>query len=352
MQNVLQKNIKDEFAQIVKRYLSVGMAVKNYSAMCKLLNQEEKIGTRSKKYQMEDWKRYLDWEKAGHKFIILKIYDEPLEKIDKRSKGNNSEYLPHIELILLNYLSKQEGYKATFTVRQLFLMLSMVNRNYIEKDYQKVKEQNSSISKWQYNHFYQRSYQKLKEVLFGALNNLKNRRLIDYEKLTMIKIREFVDGSLRNTVRLATDDEKNYIRDTQREVLKEMKLESITQVFLKSKTEEFYNRVNQLLWERYNIYFSFIEIEILFTHKYIIEALEQAEINMERKMLNGKVVNFMNKQAENNYEKSQQEYDKQVEEYMEHILGRPSEMALSKFFRLNDMYLEVQEKLAEILIEM
>ena len=43
---------------------------------------------------------------------------------------NNSEYLPHIELILLDYLSKQQDQVACLTINDMFLLLYMVNRNY------------------------------------------------------------------------------------------------------------------------------------------------------------------------------------------------------------------------------
>jgi len=351
MQSVLQKNIKDEFAQIVEKNLSIGMAVKNYSIMCNLLNQEEKSG-KSKKYQMEDWKRYFDFKKVGHKLIILEIYDQPLEKTDKRVKGNNSEYIQHIELLLLSYLSKQKGYRASFTVKKLFLMLSMINQNYIDKDYKKIKENSiADITNYDINHFYQRSYQKLKEILFGSLRNLENRRLIDYTENTVINIREIIDGKIiQNNIRLATNDEKNYIRDTQREVLKEMELEIITQVYLKFKAKEYFDRVNELLWERYNIHYSFTEIDILFTHKYILEALEQAEILAQEKKLNDKVINYMNKQAKNNYEKKQQEYEKEYEKLIDSWIGEVSPFEVKKLFKLPDTYLDTQMELAEILI--
>jgi len=351
MQSVLQENIQDGFAQIVKRNLSIGMAAKNYSTMCKLLNQEEKSG-KSKKYQIEDWRRYFDFKKNGHKFIILEIYDQPLEKTDKRAKGNNSEYIQHIELLLLSYLSKQKGYRASLTVKKLFLMLSMINQNYIDKDYKKIKENSIvDITNYDINHFYQRSYQKLKEILFGSLRNLENRRLIDYTQNTVINIKEIADGKLiPNNRRIATDDEKNYIRDTQRQVLKEMGLEIITQVYLKFKAKEFFDRVNELLWERYDIHYSYTEIDILFTHKYIVEALEQAEIEVQGKKLNDKVINYMNKQAKNNYEKNQQEYEREYEKLIDNWIGEVSPFEVKKLFKLDDTYFDAQMELAEILI--
>ncbi|ABI68620.1 hypothetical protein Swol_1312 [Syntrophomonas wolfei subsp. wolfei str. Goettingen G311] len=354
MQNVLQKNIKDEFARIVERNLSIGMAVKNYKIMCDLLDEEVKDGNRNRKFQMEKWKRYFDFKKVGHKFIILEIYDQPLEKTDKRAKGNNKEYIQHIELLLLSYLSKQKGYRASFTVKKLFLMLSMINQNYIDKNYKEIKENSiTDVTNYDINHFYQRSYQKLKEILFGSLRNLENRRLIDYTENTVINIREIVDGKLiQNNRRLATDDEKNYIRDTQRQVLKEMGLEIITQVYLKFKAKEYFDRVNELLWERYGIHYSYTEIDILFTHKYIVEALEEAEILAQEKKLNDKVINYMNKQAKNNYEKNQQEYKREYEKLIDSWIGEvsPIEVENLNLFQLQDTYLDAQMELAEILI--
>jgi len=84
------------------------MTVKNYKMLCELLEQEVKNG-KSKKLQLEDWKRYFDWEKSGQKFIITDVYDTPLTKEDKRKLGNNSIYVKYIEVILLQYLSKQQG---------------------------------------------------------------------------------------------------------------------------------------------------------------------------------------------------------------------------------------------------
>ena len=68
--------------------LNIGMVVKNYKELCSLISQEVKTGN-SKKYQLEDFKCYFDWEKSGQKFIISDIYDTPLTKEDKRKLGNN-----------------------------------------------------------------------------------------------------------------------------------------------------------------------------------------------------------------------------------------------------------------------
>lgn len=51
--------------------------VKNYKVMCELLKEFEKSGA-SKRAQQTEWKRYIDFEREGQKYIIKEIYDIPL----------------------------------------------------------------------------------------------------------------------------------------------------------------------------------------------------------------------------------------------------------------------------------
>ena len=103
---------------------------------------------------------------------------------------------------------------------------------------------------------------------------------------------------------------------------------------------------------KYNINFTYTDIKIIFNREHIIEALEQAELNMHKIMLNDKVINSINDQAESIKEKSEKNYNEQVDEYMNRILGLPSQMSLSKFFRLNDVYIYAQNELAELLLRL
>ena len=69
--------------------LSIGMTVKNYKVLCRLLGQETTTG-KAKQYQLKNFERYFAWEKAGQKFVIVDIHNPPLEKIDLRKLGNNT----------------------------------------------------------------------------------------------------------------------------------------------------------------------------------------------------------------------------------------------------------------------
>jgi len=344
-------SLQDNLYQLVKNNLYVGLVIKNYKLLCHLLEQETKTSD-SKKAQEKEWKRYFDWEKKGHKYIIIEVYNEPLEKNDKRSLGNNSIYVQHIELLLLNYLTKQEGFKTTLTLKKLFLLMGMINQNYINEDKEKMKANSEYITDYHINHFYQRTYQKLRKIIFDTLRNLKNRCLIDYEELIMINIKEIINNKVFINTRPATDEEKKNIMEIKKIILNEMGLESITLVHLKFKHTEFYNKINILLKQRYDINYTYTDIKILFTREHIVNALEQAEINMQKIMLNDKIIIAVDEQAEHNLEKSKKNYDEQVEEYMKHIIGKPSAMSLSKFFKLDDVYLYAQHELSELLLRL
>ena len=337
--------------QLIKNNLYVTQVIKNYKILCELLEQEVKQG-KSKILQLKEISRYINLEKEKQKFIVIEIYTEPLPKDDKRMLGNNSIYVQHIELLLLNYLSKQEGYTTKITLKNLYLLLGMVNPKYIQENTEEMKKHSSDITTFQINHFYQRTYQKLREIIFGSLNNLRNRRLIDYDELIMINLQKKIGKSTFATVRETTEEEKNIIRDIEKEVLINMGIESITLIHLKFKTKEFYGKVNHLLRERYNINYTYKDIKIYFTKKYIDQALEQAELLIQKRMLNDKIVTVLDEQAEKKLEKSIENYNEQVEEYLKHIIGKPSQMSLNKFFKFDDVYLYAQHKLSELLIRL
>ena len=78
----------------------------------------------------------------------------PISKQDKRRLGNNSVYVKYIELILLQYLSKQEGYTKTFTKRNWWELLGMVNRKYNKISKKYLEDIDYVITKFEINHFY------------------------------------------------------------------------------------------------------------------------------------------------------------------------------------------------------
>ena len=102
--------------------------VKNYKVMCELLNEEITAGD-SKKAQINRWKRYFDFHKEGQKFIIDEIYDEPFPTDDAR-KRREGLCVKYIELLLLEFLSRQQDYKVTVGNKEMYRILGMTNDRY------------------------------------------------------------------------------------------------------------------------------------------------------------------------------------------------------------------------------
>lgn len=65
--------------------LEVGMIIRNYKEMCKIL-EEEPLSSCGKKTQLENWKRFFKWINVGQRFVIKEIYDEPLDVVLEKRK--------------------------------------------------------------------------------------------------------------------------------------------------------------------------------------------------------------------------------------------------------------------------
>lgn len=328
----------------IKDILQSGMIISNYKKMCKLLNEEELQGD-SKISQIKEWKRCFDFDREGQKYIINEIYDEPLSKDDKRVVGNNNEYAKFIELLLLNYLSKQKGYTAILTTKQLLSLLGMVNQNYLDKDHKKLE--NDDITIFDVNHFYQRSYKRLCEILFTTLNNLQNRKLATYSKLTMIT--QTMASGIQET-REATDEEIKDIQKVEREVLVNMGYDNISKIFLSFQQDRYYNRVQELLIERYDIDKVYNLLKIIFHQPHIIKALEEAELETNKIMLNDKIIYAIDKQADNNFEKNTKQFNEYIDILEDNSLWG-KRIADKKPFKFSDIYLFAQKKLSQYLLK-
>lgn len=327
--------------------LSIGMTVKNYKVLCELLGQQVKSG-KSRKYQLEDFNRYFEWEKSGQAFIITDIYDTPLTKEDKRRLGNNSIYVQCIEVILLQYLSKQEGYTRTFTKRNWWEMLGITNHKYGRVSENQLKNLDYTVTQFEIKHFYQRCNKKLEQILFSALNSLKNRKLIMYEIQTVIVE---IDTKGKERYFLASDDEKKNILQVERHVLHNiMGYEKMFQVFLRFQQAEFYKKVNDLLLELYGWKYYFKQVKIIYTPEDVREALPQMEVNLQKELLNKRVINFLNNNAKEFYNTKISDYEEKTKNLLAEYIGEAPKTATKSLWRIPDTYLTAQSILTDELI--
>ena len=323
--------------------LEIGMVVKNYKEMCNILKEEIKVG-KARQLQLKDWERYFEWEKSGQKFVIIDIYDMPISKQDKRRLGNNSVYVKYIELILLQYLSKQEGYTKTFTKRNWWELLGMGNRKYNKISKKYLEDIDYVITKFEINHFYQRCNKKLEQILFSALNNLKNRKLLIWEMQTVIVTED--DYGSEDFI-LANDEEKKLILEVERYILKNvMGYEKMFQIFCHFKQEEYYRRVNEKLYELYGWDHYFKQIKMIYTQKNVLEAIEQSEIDLQKAILNEKIIKVLNNNAEEKYNADKKKW----EEQRNNLIFGEFDTSLKGVWNIPDTYLEAQRILTDELI--
>lgn len=321
--------------------LTIGIAIKNYKELCKILGQEIKTG-KAKQLQIENFKRYFDFEKSGQKFIITDIYDIPLTKEDKRKLGNNLIYVKNIELILLQYLSKQENGTKTFTKRDWWELLGMTNHKYNKIAKEELKQIDTVVTTFEINHFYLRCNKKLEQILFSALNNLKNRKLILEPEIQTV----IVDSNYNYF--LALDSDKKKILQEERYILKNvMGYEKISQVFCRFKQNEYYRMVNDRLNELYGWHHYFKQIKLSFIPSNIIEAIPQTTIDLQKAMLNERIIKVLNESAEEKYNADKQKW----EEIRNNLIwGDYNSLSKSKAWDIPDTYLEAQKILTEELI--
>lgn len=317
--------------------LQIGQVVKNYKELCALLGEKEHGGD-SRKAQLKEFARYFEWEKSGQKFLITDIYDTPLPKEDGRNKG---KYVKCIEIVLLNYLSKQKGYTCTLSKKKWWELLGMINRKYDNVSQEELLEINPVITKFEIRHYYQRCNKKLEEILFSALKSLSSRKLIDWEIETVIVTR----NQEKTHYRVANVFEKKMILRAERYVLhKIMQLEKMFNVFAKQKQDEFYRLVNEILensldkdWQYY-----YKRVKIIYNHDQIVEAIPDLEAELRKLELNDKVVNALNEHAEKNYRRNE-------EKLFEKIV---SEEDISGEWKMPDTYVMAQKLLTDELIRL
>lgn len=331
--------------------LVVGMVIKNYKELCKILNEEAKTG-KAKQLQLKNWKRYFDWEKDGQKFIIVDIYDTPLPKEDLRRKGNNSIYKNYIELILLQYLSKQEGYRKTFTKRNWLELLGMINSKYGKEPKMKLKQLDYCINDQEITLFYIRSNKKLERVLHDALSNLQREKLIIVEYETVIVS---VDERGKEHRFIANDYQKKKILQTERYILKNvMQYKNMFYVYIKNKSNEYYNKVNEKLYELYGWKYYYKQIKIIYDQPNIADAIPAKEVMLQKEILNSKIVEFLNENAKNVYEKKEKEYEDALDEYLNDWIGDKeylrNRIKVPNTWKYPKAYIEAQRILTDELI--
>ncbi len=301
--------------------ISAGQTIKNYKELCVLLGVDQKTG-KSKQIQLSEFELYFKYKKAGHGFIIENIYNVPQGKETKRYGMVN-----YIEELILNLLVSKQG-KVFLPKSQLFKVLNMVNDNYnfgrynVDKlsKYLQIPEDNIF-------EFYKLTSNTLQRAIEGSLNRLRNKSLIFWtpsktvcianadtrlNKNLQIKLsKETTYDQFNEKVnkynpvmrtyeehREATEEEVKAIIHAERIAMHELNCKDKQEVIKLGQWEKFRSKVDNILFDQYNIVYYYDSYKILFNEDHVNEvrlelsklALTDAKKAENEQKLNDKVI--------------------------------------------------------------
>lgn len=342
---------------IIKEKIGVGEVI-SYKELCNILNIKYYSGGRQKKYQLENLKRFFNFENVDRKLLITNIYEVPQEVEDRIAA--NAIYVKYIEYILLYYLSKQPDNKLYITNNELYYILGMVNEKFIEyaRNYNAlIEKSDNDLTFSEVEEFYQRCNHNLPDILNSSLKSLVKRVLIDYNKIYMIG-EKYKD---KIVFREADDKEVSLILKEKRKILDEYKFYSEIQVYLKGKKEDYYKKLDKIFKEEYGWDKVYQTNKIIYCKETAINALPIDEIKLKKLMLNNEVMKKFDKQSKKIYKQKKEEqkesrtmievirdcldtYDKEEQEMiMKHAYSDVAEKYLKKQKYLTDTLIKIKE---------
>lgn len=317
----------------------------SYKELCGKLNQPV-YGGNQKKSQLKEFKRYFDFENVNRKIIITDIYDEPLDP-QARAVPKNAIYVKFIECVLLDHLSKQEGYKVYITKTKLWLLLGIITENYIKynKNRKELKKLSNKMTDFEIKEFFKRCNNNFPKIITGSLNSLQRRSLIRYSEPYMI-VEKNRYGELEH--REATDSEVSYIIKTKRNVMKQFGVEIEIQIYWNGQEYEYYDVLNDIFKEEKNWESVYTCYKIVYDQENALEAFSEDAVKLYKLILNEKVIERMDTQADKLAENSKNNPDgfqyPRVFPNMQHMLS-------NKLLRIEDVeglmkkYLEDKEQI-------
>lgn len=283
--------------------ITEGQIFESYPELCRALGCSI-YGGYQKTKQLNDFLRYFDYEKIDKRYVVKEVYAVPKET-DTRT-ASNAKYVPVIHNILLSHLSKQSNDNVYMTQKHLWILLGLINEDYlIMRESHRIEELvklSDDMSMIDIKDFYRRSGMKFRDIIKRSLDSLVRKEVIDsykevYRIGTIVSGDDFYYSGIE--YRDATDSEERYIKRIKKQLLEEFghKTEFFTD---DNKRNRFYDKFDRALGERrgWAKVYSCYKI----TRKKDVPVPDIDE-ESERKRLNQLIIDVLNEQAEDNYQK-------------------------------------------------
>lgn len=299
-----------------------------YKEICEILHQK-RVGGNQKASQLKEFARFFDFEynKGIKRYVIKEIYPSPLPP--KSKSPVNTKYADHIKVLLLSYLLKHKNTNSGaiyISYQRLYTALGIVNQQYIDmqrpekkkvlkesikKELEEKKHNINNIEDTTLNYyiknFYYRCGSKFSSIINTVLDTLENQNYITHSKAYVLYKADFNGYNEVINIRYenSTDTETEYILNIEREIMDEFGFKNDQDIWYGGRTEEYWKRVIEEVQEIYpEIQKLYRCHKIIGTKNNILKALSRTEETEEMRELNKKIIEFIDKQAENNMYKS------------------------------------------------
>lgn len=329
----------ENLSRQVRKKLEPGMIIKNYKELCSLLCLSE-MGGNTKKANLKNLEQFCKYEKSGNKFKILEIYEEALERQDKRIDAKKSIYCKYFETLMLGYfIAHEDKEEYTPTKKQLWNDLGMIGKSYIENSGSEIflqdfisehKKDGLKIYPWQFERANHNVYSLLDDITKKGLASLANRKLITYKPEIIWKCKNGQKGERVYTLR-----EENKIDECRKSALFEMNCGGMNELFGNpTKMKKFIRLRNQFLKTELGIDYIYTTYSITPVRKYLQQGLEES-VKEARKLLNVAALEKLEKKA--------------IKEYMKNM----EELATGKTeFNFGEHFVEIQKLFFEKLLKL
>ena len=290
----------------------------------------------------------------------------------------------YIELLLLEFLSRQQDYKVTVGNKEMYRILGMTNDRYDIRNKLGTKRGNEVIrqtimnnedefvfsdfpmvSSFDVNNFYFRAEQKLNKILYSALRSMKNRCLIDYKKVNIIAEPDPDTNNLEFRESNAYEDK--LILEAKSHIIKEMGFNNTMEVMLCYKSDEFFERFNDYIKNEYGWDRCYPQLRVVYIDNIAkqiplkAEEIRQLSTEDRKTQLNAEIIKCLNAQAEKKYEDNWNKFlesegnrlDREkgmVTEQMNDVDKFLIEVDEEKPFLYRSNYVEIQRALADYLL--
>lgn len=311
--------------------LKENMVIKNYKMLCEILEIPHlKTGSNSYQSQISELKRYIEYNKQGHKFIINKILKEPKEKLDRRVNnkgGYYNVYKDDFRKLMLHMLYNDKSENKLISKGSLYEAMNLVNPNYklgkqdIERLSKVIEIPIDYISD-----FYNENNKKIRENTERNLRAMRSESLVMFDIVTAIALTNVTipqnqlgtamldehDNIMCNKkleYRKATKEEKQVILQCESFAKKELGFKTDKEIFTNGAWNKYNQLVSQKLKETYtNIRFYYNAYEITWNNEKIEEEYNSLnEYESYEKVsdnINKNIINSIKKGAEKRYKKS------------------------------------------------